>query len=1046
MSRLVAIVTATAPAERDRSLDHVARGASLDELRAECASLDAFRRESTNLYERVRALLFLWALHRFWLPERAPARGRIPFDAALALFDRRFDEALDVLLERERADGPNAALSSALAAAYHGLGFQTLADQVRASVRSTEGNRWMFAVGRVADHPLRVRDELLGAGAPVLCERTPVRMDLTHSAWSDIFFLGMDFPEGAKVLNASIDLAVRGRDAAPRPPIETWLRVIDAPVLRLESVDLGARAEIAELGEVFDFARDHLGLLKAATIAAGLVPPSLEGTDASLAELLARTCGPGRGLALTTHVRGIPKGSRLAVSTNLLASLIALCMRATGQTHALDGTLREDERRLVAARAILGEWLGGSGGGWQDSGGLWPGFKLIEGERARAGDPEHGVSRGRLLPRHVALGEDRVPAAAREALTRSLVLVHGGMARDVGPILEMVTESYLLRSEPEWSARRDALSVLDDVLAALRAADVRALGAATTRNFFGPIRTIVPWASNAFTETLVERTRAAFGDAFLGFWMLGGMAGGGMGLWFEPRERERACAWLQSAMDALADELQDAVPFAMRPVVYDFAVNEHGTRAELCDAPPAVARAVASHERSSAAARLDALLAEHGFDRDAHEAIRADLRAGRIGLAQNRLAASARVDDVRPGDVFDATDARSLAQHRARGAEELREGRVAVVTLAGGTGSRWTRGAGVVKALDPFAKLAGAYRTFLDVHLAKSRRAAREHGAPLPHVVTTSYLTHAPIERAVAKLAYEGPLLLSRGRAVGLRLVPTERDLRFAWEELAQQKLDDRAQKVRESLNEALIAWAQHAGEASDYVDNEPLQCLHPVGHAYEVPNLLSSGTLARLFVERPSLRWLFVHNVDTLGADVDAALLGRHANSGACLTFEVVARRVEDRGGGLARVDGRPRLVESLAVPREEDEWRLSYYNTLSTWIDVDALLASMGLARADLGDAQRVRAAVRAFVARFPTYVTLKDVKKRWGLGQEDVFPLAQFERLWGDASALEGVSCAFAAVDRKRGQQLKEPAQLDGWLRDGSAAYVEQLGDWR
>ena len=42
---------------------------------------------------------------------------------------------------------------------------------------------------------------------PVLAEKTPVRMDLTHSAWSDIFFLGMDNPQGARVLNVSIDLA-----------------------------------------------------------------------------------------------------------------------------------------------------------------------------------------------------------------------------------------------------------------------------------------------------------------------------------------------------------------------------------------------------------------------------------------------------------------------------------------------------------------------------------------------------------------------------------------------------------------------------------------------------------------------------------------------------------------------------------------------------------------------------------------------------------------------------------------------------------------------
>jgi hypothetical protein len=33
----------------------------------------------------------------------------------------------------------------------------------------------------------------------------------------------------------------------------------------------------------------------------------------------------------------------------------------------------------------------------------------------------------------------------------------------------------------------------------------------------------------------------------------------------------------------------------------------------------------------------------------------------------------------------------------------------------------------------------------------------------------------------------------------------------------------------------------------------------------------------------------------------------------------------------------------------------------------------------------------------------------------------------------------------VPRVRGQQLKEPAQLDGWLRDGSAAWAEGLCDW-
>jgi hypothetical protein len=228
-------------------------------------------------------------------------------------------------------------------------------------------------------------------------------MDLSHSGWSDIFFLGMDFPEGARVMNISVDLGVRGRDAAPRPPVSASLRVIDQPILRLRSVDLNATAEIRELSEVFDFARDYLGLLKAAVIASGIIPPALENSAAKLSDVLAQLAGAGMGLELTSHVNDIPKGSRLAVSTTLLAALIAVCMRATGQTQSLTGGLSEDERRLVAARAVLGEWLGGSGGGWQDSGGVWPGIKRIEGVLAQTGDPEFGISRGRLLPNHTLL-------------------------------------------------------------------------------------------------------------------------------------------------------------------------------------------------------------------------------------------------------------------------------------------------------------------------------------------------------------------------------------------------------------------------------------------------------------------------------------------------------------------------------------------------------------------------------------------------------------------------------------------------------------------
>ena len=318
----------------------------------------------------------------------------------------------------------------------------------------------------------------------------------------------------------------------------------------------------------------------------------------------------------------------------------------------------------------------------------------------------------------------------------------------------------------------------------------------------------------------------------------------------------------------------------------------------------------------------------------------------------------------------------------------------------------------------------------------------------MPHIFTTSYLTHGPISailEARKNYGYVGPLILSRGQSVGLRLVPTARDLRFAWEEMPQQVLDEQLQKVRESLRGALLRWAESSGEATDYRGNLPQQCLHPVGHFYEIPNLLRNGTLAGLLRQRPQLRTLLLHNIDTVGANLDPRLLGEHLGSRATLSFEVITRRLEDRGGGLARVDGRLRLVEGLAVPREETEFGLTYYNTMTTWIDIDGMLAAFGLNRATLEDATEVNAAIRSLAAKVPTYITLKDVKKRWGHGQEDIFPVAQFEKLWSDLTAIPEIACQFLVVPRLRGQQLKEPAQLDGWLRDGSAAYVESLCDW-
>ncbi|MFO0282131.1 MAG: UTP--glucose-1-phosphate uridylyltransferase [Acidobacteriota bacterium] len=1063
------------PEYRDEPFDKWVRGKEMGELEAEADELEQYRKEAGSLYDRVRALLFLSNLHQYHMVARSQGKALLPYAAVESIRSRHFEQAIGELLEARAGVGSSPALSSGLAAAYRGLAFETLAKQVRQSVRSFAGNQWMFRTGHWLDYPLRLRGELLGERPyPVLHEQTPVRMDLTHSAWSDIFFLAMDYPEGARVINISVDLASRGAGSGPRPPVEAFFRVIDEPVLRLVSVDLEARADMGTIEELFDFGADYLGLLKAAVIASGLVPSGFEGSRQALWEILYRLTGSrGLGVELVSQVNEIPKGSRLAGATNLLASLIAVVMRATGQIRNLTGPLEERDRRQVAARAILGEWLGGSGGGWQDSGGVWPGIKLIEGVPAAPG----AGSRGELLPRHTVLSGEIEPGA-QERLEASLVLVHGGMSQDVGPILEMCTERYLLRSEKEWEGRREAVELFDELLSALRAGEIRRLGGLTQRNYDGPIQTIIPWAANAYTEALIGACQERFGEGFWGFWMLGGMAGGGMGFVFDPAIRDEAAGEMVGILGRTKERFEAAVPFAIHPVVYDFAINREGTKAELkrggeallsrkyhLMTTPGLLRVEAarlSEERRTELGRvaqhypdltaplferlfpresggeegsgeLDELLRELGFDPQAHERLRADYTANRIGLAKNILPANVTIEDVRPGDL-----ARLRPEAAVAGARALAEGRAGVITLAGGVGSRWTKGAGTVKALIPFHRFGGRYYNFLDVHLAKTRAAEQRYGARIPHVVTTSYLTGGPIERYLAGSAAR----VSRGRSIGLRLIPTAADLRYLWEVLPQQQLDEQKQKVRASARQGLVRWVEAMREGSDYRANVPRQCIHPVGHWYEFPNMLLNGVLADLLEEQPQLEYLLLHNVDTLGASLDEALLGNHMESGATFSVEVVLKQFGDHGGSLARVNGRPRLLEGLAMPGEEVEFGLRHYNSSTYWITIDPLLGVFGLRRQDLRDGVAVEEAVRRTAQRVPSYITIKEVKKRWGRGQEDIYPVAQFERLWGDMTALEEVSSAWFEVPRQRGQQLKEVGQLDAWLRDGSAAAIEKM----
>src|SRR4029079_3843182 len=133
----------------------------------------------------------------------------------------------------------------------------------------------------------------------------------------------------------------------------------------------------------------------------------------------------------------------------------------------------------------------------------------------------------------------------------------------------------------EWRARQDALAIFEGIVAAVRRAHVKENGRLPTANWDGPLKTIIPWVSNAFTEAIIREARATLGDDFWGFLMLGGMSGGGMAFFVAPGRRAEFLGQIAAIMKRAKEALDDALPFAMDPVAYDFGINPEGTVATL---------------------------------------------------------------------------------------------------------------------------------------------------------------------------------------------------------------------------------------------------------------------------------------------------------------------------------------------------------------------------------------------------------------------------------------------------------------------------------
>ncbi|KAJ3119412.1 UTP-glucose-1-phosphate uridylyltransferase [Physocladia obscura] len=128
---------------------------------------------------------------------------------------------------------------------------------------------------------------------------------------------------------------------------------------------------------------------------------------------------------------------------------------------------------------------------------------------------------------------------------------------------------------------------------------------------------------------------------------------------------------------------------------------------------------------------------------------------------------------------------------------------------------------------------------------------------------------------------------------------------------------------------------------AKSYDDDGPKW--YPPGHGDLFESLATSGLLDQLIAE--GKEYLFISNVDNLGATVDTTILEHLVKSGAEFIMEVTDKTKADiKGGTLIDYEGQVRLLEIAQVPSEFVEEfksvkKFKIFNTNNLWVSLKAI-----------------------------------------------------------------------------------------------------------
>ncbi len=308
-------------------------------------------------------------------------------------------------------------------------------------------------------------------------------------------------------------------------------------------------------------------------------------------------------------------------------------------------------------------------------------------------------------------------------------------------------------------------------------------------------------------------------------------------------------------------------------------------------------------------ARLDAA----GFDAERLVGLAAPLFARARGEATRDAGQRNQVRGVveapRPEDVRELPPPGSAEHARlaAIGAAALRRGEIAFCVLAGGMA---TRMGGVVKAL--VEPLEGY--TFLQLRLNENAMWSRRAGVPVPLWLMTSEATDGPTREA---LASAGSSASPRPAAAG------------------------QVATFRQDLGLRLTK------EGRLFVGDDGQPSTYAPGHG-DLPDALRRSGLLSAFVGRGG-KYVWIANLDNLGATIDEALLGSFIESGAEVQVEVAPKAEGDRGGipvwadsvdASGRALRRLQVLEEFRLPPGFDANTVRVFNTNTFLVRADALL----------------------------------------------------------------------------------------------------------